>query len=106
LNTNVGRPIIAILAGLLPTLQARGATQKMWATGRPLLVSSAAINIVVGVVLVAKFGLTGAAIATTITLAVWNLAMARFITRHLRLAPGVLDIFRRHRGHANVNFGT
>jgi O-antigen/teichoic acid export membrane protein len=71
-----------------------------------LLISSAAINIVVGIVLVAKFGLTGAAIATTITLAVWNIAMARFITRHLRLVPGVLDIFRRHRGHANVNLGT
>jgi Na+-driven multidrug efflux pump len=38
-------------------------------------------------------GLTGAAIATTIALIVWNVAMAFFISRHLRLLPGVLGMF-------------
>jgi hypothetical protein len=38
------------------------------------------------------FGLDGAAIATTIALIVWNVAMASFIRRHLQLLPGVLGL--------------
>jgi O-antigen/teichoic acid export membrane protein len=68
-----------------------------------LLISSAIINIAVGVILVATLGLTGAAIATAITLAAWNLAMAHFISRHLRLTPGVPGMFRRGRRPAGTN---
>jgi O-antigen/teichoic acid export membrane protein len=67
-----------------------------------LLVSSATINIAVGFVLVATVGLTGAAIATTIALVVWNLAMARFISRRLGLTPGVVGIFRGRRRQAGA----
>jgi O-antigen/teichoic acid export membrane protein len=59
-----------------------------------LVILSALVNIVVGVALIAMLGLAGAAIATTIALAVWNVAMACFISRHLRLTPGLLGMRR------------
>jgi len=57
-----------------------------------LLVLSAVVNIAVGIVLIAFLGLAGAAISTAIALMVWNVAMAHFISRHLRLMPGVLGM--------------
>jgi O-antigen/teichoic acid export membrane protein len=57
-----------------------------------LLVLSALVNIVAGIVFINMFGLNGAAIATTIALIVWNVAMASFIRRHLQLLPGVLGL--------------
>jgi O-antigen/teichoic acid export membrane protein len=59
-----------------------------------LLVASAGANLLVCVVLINLVGLTGAAIATTVTLIAWNLAMAAFIWRRLQLLPGVLAMFR------------
>jgi len=67
-----------------------------------LLLLSAAINVVASVVFISMLGLAGAAIATAIALIVWNLAMALFISRYLRLMPGVLGLFgskrERHSG--------
>lgn len=57
-----------------------------------LLILSAAVNVVASIVFIRILGLTGAAIATTIALVVWNVAMAFFIYRHLRLLPGVLGM--------------
>ena len=59
-----------------------------------LLVACAAANAVASAVLINLFGLTGAAIATTATLIVWNVAMALFIWRRLHLLPGVFPMFR------------
>jgi O-antigen/teichoic acid export membrane protein len=59
-----------------------------------LLVACAAANAVFSAVLITLFGLTGAAIATTVVLIVWNVAMALFIWRCLRLQPGVLPMLR------------
>jgi O-antigen/teichoic acid export membrane protein len=58
-----------------------------------LLILSATVNVAASIVFISMLGLTGAAIATAITLIVWNLAMALFISRHLRLLPGVLGMF-------------
>ena len=58
-----------------------------------LLLLSAAVNVVASVFFISMLGLTGAAIATAIALIVWNLAMALFISRYLRLLPGVLGMF-------------
>jgi O-antigen/teichoic acid export membrane protein len=58
-----------------------------------LLIFSTGVNIAVGCFFIAILGLSGAAIATAITLVVWNVAMAHFISRHLRLAPGIFGIF-------------
>ena len=58
-----------------------------------LLVLSALVNVVAGIVFINMFSLNGAAIATTIALIGWNMAMASFIRRHLRLQPGILGMF-------------
>jgi O-antigen/teichoic acid export membrane protein len=58
-----------------------------------LLILSSAVNVVASIVFISMLGLTGAAIATTIALIVWNVAMALFISRYLRLLPGVLGMF-------------
>ncbi len=48
-----------------------------------LLILSSAVNVVASIVFISMLGLTGAAIATTIALIVWNVAMALFISRYL-----------------------
>ena len=58
-----------------------------------LLILSAAVNVLASVAFISLFGLTGAAIATSVALIVWNMAMAFFISRYLRLLPGVLGMF-------------
>ena len=57
-----------------------------------LLILSASVNVVASIFFISILGLTGAAIATTIALIVWNVAMAFFISRHLRLLPGILGM--------------
>lgn len=59
---------------------------------RRLLILSAVVNVVAGIVFISMPGLTGAAIATTIALIVWNVARALFISRHLRFLPGVFGM--------------
>ena len=68
-----------------------------------LLVLSALVNVVAGIVFINLFGLIGAAIATTLALIVWNVAMASFIRRHLQLLPGILGILE---GEAHAIAGT
>ncbi len=55
-----------------------------------LLGVSAAAGGLAGAVLIVPFAITGAAIATTGALILWNLAMAAFIWRRLRLLPAPL----------------
>jgi O-antigen/teichoic acid export membrane protein len=62
-----------------------------------LLILSAMINVVAGAVFINMLGLAGAAVALTIALIVWNVAMALFISRRLRLVPGVLGMFGSNR---------
>lgn len=57
-----------------------------------LLILSAAVNVVASIFFISILGLTGAAIATTIALIIWNVAMALFISRHLRLLPGIFGM--------------
>ncbi|WP_249148776.1 lipopolysaccharide biosynthesis protein [Bradyrhizobium manausense] len=57
-----------------------------------LLVMSAAGNILASVAFIYWLGLTGAAIASSAALIVWHIAMAVFISRHLRLLPGVFGL--------------
>ncbi len=60
-----------------------------------LLTASTAVNALVSMIMIHQFGLTGAAIATTLALIVWNAGMAIFIWRHLELVPGVLGLQRK-----------
>jgi O-antigen/teichoic acid export membrane protein len=57
-----------------------------------LIVASTLLNAVLSIVFIDRLALTGAAIATTTTLIVWNVAMAVFIWRRLQLLPGVLGL--------------
>ena len=59
-----------------------------------LLISSAVANAVASAVLIGLFQLTGAAVATTATLVVWNVAMGLSLWFDLHLLPGVLAMFR------------
>jgi O-antigen/teichoic acid export membrane protein len=68
-----------------------------------LLILSAMVNIAAGVVFIAILGLSGAAVATTIALVIWNVTMARFISRHLQLVPGILGLFGpKHARHSGT----
>ncbi|MBV9114711.1 MAG: polysaccharide biosynthesis C-terminal domain-containing protein [Hyphomicrobiales bacterium] len=60
-----------------------------------LLITSTVVNALVSMIMINQFGLTGAAIATTLTLILWNAGMAVFIWRRLELLPGVLGLPRR-----------
>src|SRR5579872_610542 len=57
-----------------------------------LLILSAAVNVAASLVFIGMLGLTGAAISTAFALILWNVAMAFFISRHLRLLPGVFGM--------------
>ena len=58
-----------------------------------MLIGSAILNGVFGLLLIGGMGLTGAAIATTVALIVWNVAMAVFVWRGLGLVPGPMAHF-------------
>jgi len=58
-----------------------------------LLIGSALLNGVFGLLLIGGMGLTGAAIATAVALIVWNVAMAIFVWRGLGLIPGPMGHF-------------
>ncbi|MGC1576869.1 MAG: polysaccharide biosynthesis C-terminal domain-containing protein [Beijerinckiaceae bacterium] len=60
-----------------------------------LLVISTVVNALVSMIMIHQFGLTGAAIATTLALILWNAGMAIFIWRYLELLPGVLGLPRK-----------
>jgi O-antigen/teichoic acid export membrane protein len=95
-----GLPALRIL--LIGQVIAAGAgsqMQVMTMTGNErsasvLLIAGALGNIVTGAALIDLFGLVGAAAAATMTLIVWNAAVAFFIWRRLHLLPGVLALFR------------
>ncbi len=59
------------------------------------LVLTALVNAIASVVFIRLFGLTGAAVATSLSLVMWNLAMAHFLWRRLQLLPGALALLRR-----------
>jgi O-antigen/teichoic acid export membrane protein len=59
-----------------------------------LLVMSAIANAIASAVFIRFFGLTGAAVATSLSLVIWNVAMAYFLWRRLQLLPGVFALLR------------
>ncbi|MEP6837335.1 MAG: polysaccharide biosynthesis C-terminal domain-containing protein, partial [Bradyrhizobium sp.] len=59
-----------------------------------LLILSAFINILLSAGLVDLIGLTGAAMSTTLTFVIWNIAMAAFIWHRLKLLPGPIFLLQ------------
>lgn len=95
----VGAPALRILmVGQLIAATAGSQLHLMNMTGHErgaaaLLVGSAATNAVLAAVLVGPFGPTGAALAATTALILWNAGMALSIWRHLQLLPGLLAVW-------------
>jgi O-antigen/teichoic acid export membrane protein len=63
-----------------------------------LMLAAAAGNAAAAAGFISLLGLTGAAIATTLTLVAWNVAMALLVWRYLGLVPGVLAAARMSPG--------
>ena len=57
-----------------------------------LLVCSVIGNAILAGLLISRFGLIGAAIATTTTFVLWNVAMGVYLWRKLHLLPGLLGL--------------
>lgn len=53
------------------------------------------LNIVLNLVLIPSFGMVGAAVATAITVVLWNLLMLRFVRGHMGIDSSVLVLFRK-----------
>jgi O-antigen/teichoic acid export membrane protein len=51
---------------------------------------AAAINVLMNLIMIPKFGGEGAAISTAITLFIWNSLMYRFVTKKLNLDPSII----------------
>jgi O-antigen/teichoic acid export membrane protein len=54
------------------------------------------LNAIGGALLISTVGLTGAAIATSTAIVLWNVAMSVFIWRRLGIVPGVWALFQFH----------
>lgn len=61
-------------------------------TGARIFAGTAAVNLLGCVLLVEPLGMIGAAIATSVSLMAWNVAMAVLINRKLELAPGLVTL--------------
>jgi O-antigen/teichoic acid export membrane protein len=69
-------------------------------TGHQVLVAkvvgaSAAVDLMLHVILVPRFGILGAATATSVTMVVWNAALVFFVFRRMRIDPTVLSLLSR-----------
>jgi O-antigen/teichoic acid export membrane protein len=62
--------------------------------GATILAVCAGLNFAGCILMIGSFGMTGPALATTLTLVGWNVAMAIFIHRNLHLTPAVIAFFK------------
>ena len=90
--------LVVLLVGHVIAAGAGSQLQIMTMTGQEryaavLLILAAAANICASAVFIELFGLVGAAIATTMTIIGWNLAMGLFIRRRLCLTTGAVVAF-------------
>jgi O-antigen/teichoic acid export membrane protein len=56
---------------------------------------SAFLNLLLNMILIPKFGMTGAAIASAVSTATWNILMLRFVQMELAVNASVITIFRK-----------
>ncbi|MGL4288399.1 MAG: lipopolysaccharide biosynthesis protein [Phreatobacter sp.] len=62
-----------------------------------MMIGGAGLNILVCALWIPRYGPIGAAMATTLTIVAWNVAMAVYIHRHLGLVPGLAFALSRGR---------
>jgi O-antigen/teichoic acid export membrane protein len=96
----VGAPVVTILILGQVFAAACGPQQHLITmtgherAGAVMLAVCASLSFAGCLVLIDPFGMKGAAIAMTLALVVWNVAMSIFILRALRLVPGVTASFK------------
>jgi O-antigen/teichoic acid export membrane protein len=59
-----------------------------------VLAVSATLGVALQALLIPRFGILGAASATTLTLVFWNVVLAWFVFRRMRLDPTVFSMLR------------
>ena len=74
-------------------------------TGHQIVVAkvvgvSAALDLLLHLVLVPRFGILGAATATSVTMAIWNVALVVFSFRRMRVDPTVFSMLSRRNWHS------
>lgn len=89
-------PLVILLVGLVINASSGLVGLIMAMTGHQnqagiILTSCAVINIALNAVLIPAFGLSGAAVSTTITMALWNIAMIIYVRYKLQINPTVFQ---------------
>ena len=95
-------PLVVLVIGQLINALAGSVGFLMTMTGRQQVAASilggaALLNAVLNILLIPLYGMLGAACATAITMALWNVAMATVVRRELGLFPTVLAGWRAFR---------
>jgi len=85
----IGQVVIAIAGSQLPIMTMTGNERGAVF----LILIGAVINVVATIVLTLWLGMVGTALGAMGSIVVWNILMAEFIWRRLRLLPGLLAIF-------------
>jgi O-antigen/teichoic acid export membrane protein len=97
-----GEPFVAgamalriLLLGQLVNAAAGSVSYLMTMTGQErhaalIIVAATLGNICANMILIPAFGMAGAAVANAVTVAAWNIAMALFLWRRLRIVPTIL----------------
>ncbi len=89
-------PLIILLAGQIINALCGSVGYLMTMTGHQnqaayIIVSGTVLNIILNAILIPLFGMTGSAIATALTTALWNLAMLIYVIKKLKLNPTVIQ---------------
>lgn len=64
-----------------------------------ILASALVLNIILNVVLIPIYGMEGAALATGVTLVIWNLAIYIFIRKRIKMDPSILGLLTKSKVH-------
>jgi O-antigen/teichoic acid export membrane protein len=107
-----GAPVVVILLVGQLLAAAAGPQQHLLTmtgherAGATFMASSAVANFLGALLLVGPFGMTGAAVAVSGSVVVWNVAMALFLRRRLGLRPGLaVALIRRSSVGATIHEG-
>lgn len=104
----VGAPVVTILVLGQVFAAACGPQQHLITmtgherAGAVMLAVCASLSFVSCLLVIDPFGITGAAVAMTLALVAWNVAMSIFILRALHLAPGMTASFKAMPGRKHM----
>lgn len=95
-------PLVVLCCGQLINALAGSVGFLMTMTGHQqqaavIVAVTATLNVVLNLLLIPSYGMVGAAAATAVTTAVWNLAMLVYVWRVLRINPTIVPLERLRR---------